>query len=256
MNPDHEFLERLKVNRDLKLDILVIAVHPDDAELGCAGTILKHIAEGKKVGVVDLTQGELGTRGTVETRYAEAAEASKILGLSVRENLKLRDGFFKNDEEHQLKVISAIRKYQPEVIIANAMEDRHPDHGRASDLVNDSVFLAGLRMIETHLNGVLQEPHRPNLLLHFIQDYYIKPDIVIDVTPYWDQKLQAVQAYKTQFFNPSYTNDEPQTYISKPEFIQIIEGRAREFGKSIQADFGEGFTCRRVLGVDSLFSLK
>src|SRR5690554_1441841 len=198
-------------NLDPKLDLLVIAVHPDDAELGCAGTILKHIAEGKKVGVVDLTQGELGTRGTIETRYAEAEEASKILGLSVRENLKLRDGFFKNDEEHQLKVISAIRKYQPEIIIANAMEDRHPDHGRASNLVNDSVFLSGLRMIETHSNGVLQEPHRPNMLLHFIQDYYIKPDIVVDITPYWNQKLEAVQAYKTQFFNPTYKADEPQT---------------------------------------------
>jgi bacillithiol biosynthesis deacetylase BshB1 len=243
-------------SNDNKLDILVIAVHPDDAELGCAGTILKHIAEGKKVGIVDLTQGELGTRGTVETRYAEAAEASRILGLSARENLKMRDGFFKNDEAHQLQVISVIRKYQPKIIIANAMVDRHPDHGRASNLVNDSVFLAGLKMIETQFNGENQEPHRPDLLLHFIQDYYIQPDIVVDITPYLKQKLKAVQAYKTQFFNEDYKADEPETYISKPGFIQLIEGRAREFGKSIHADFGEGFTCRRILGVDSLFSLK
>lgn len=241
---------------DLKLDILIIAVHPDDAELGCAGTILKHVAEGKKVGIVDLTQGELGTRGTIETRYEEADLASKILGVSVRENLKMRDGFFKNDEAHQLKVIEVIRKYRPEIVIANAMVDRHPDHARASNLVNDSIFLAGLRMIETNFNGESQLPHRPNLLLHFIQDYYIKPDIVIDITPFWDQKIKAVQAYKTQFFNPEYNEDEPQTYISTPEFIQVIEGRAREYGKSIHTDFAEGFTCRRILGVDNLFSLR
>jgi bacillithiol biosynthesis deacetylase BshB1 len=168
----------------------------------------------------------------------------------------MRDGFFKNDEAHQLKVIEAIRKYRPEIVIANAMVDRHPDHARASSLVNDSIFLAGLRMIETKYNGEIQSPHRPNLLLHFIQDYYIEPDIVIDISPFWEQKIKAVQAYKTQFFNPEYKDDEPQTYISTPAFIQVIEGRAREFGKSIHADFGEGFTCRRILGVDSLFSLR
>lgn len=240
----------------IKLDILVIAVHPDDAELGCAGVILKSVAEGKKVGIIDLTQGELGTRGTIETRYAEAAKASEVLGLAVRENLKMRDGFFKNDEEHQLQVIRAIRKYQPQIIITNAITDRHPDHGRASDLVNDSVFLSGLRRIETVENGQSQAPYRPDLLLHFIQDYYIRPDIVVDITPFWEQKLQSIQAYKTQFFTENHDSSEPQTYISKPEFIQIVEGRAREFGKAIQADFGEGFTCRRILGVDDLFSLR
>ncbi len=239
-----------------KLDILVIAVHPDDAELGCSGVILKHIALGKKVGVVDLTQGELGTRGTIETRYAEAKEASGILGLSIRENLKMRDGFFKNDETHQLQVVSAIRKYRPQIVISNALYDRHPDHGRAGDLVNDSVFLSGLRKIETENDGEKQEPHRPDLLLQYIQDYYIKPDIVIDISPFWDQKLQAIQAYKTQFFNSDYKEDEPQTYISRPQFIQIVESRAREFGKAIQVDFAEGFTCRRILGVDDLFSLR
>ncbi len=240
----------------MKLDILVLAVHPDDAELGCAGVILKSVAEGKKVGIVDLTQGELGTRGTVETRYSEAAIAADLLGVSVRENLMLRDGFFKNDEEHQLKVIQAIRKYQPNIVITNAMTDRHPDHGRASDLVNDSVFLSGLRRIETLDEGATQEPHRPDLLLHFIQDHYIKPDIVIDISRFWEQKLKSIQAYKTQFFTGEPNSDEPQTYISKPEFIQIIEGRAREFGKTIQVEFAEGFTCRRILGVDDIFSLR
>lgn len=240
----------------VNLDILVIAVHPDDAELGCAGVIMKSVAEGKKVGVLDLTQGELGTRGTVETRYLEAAEAASILGLTVRENLKMRDGFFKNDEAHQLQIIEVIRKYKPDIIITNALEDRHPDHGRASDLVNDAVFLSGLRKIETFSNDETQSEHRPKLLLHFIQDHYIKPDIVIDISEFWEMKLKAVQVYKTQFFNPDHASDEPQTYISKPEFIQIIEGRAREFGKSIHADFAEGFTCRRVLGVDDIFSLR
>jgi len=243
-------------SEEIKLDILVVAVHPDDAELGCSGTILKHIAMGKKVGVVDLTEGELGTRGTVETRYAEAAEATKILGLSARENLKMRDGFFKNDESHQLKVISAIRKYRPNILIANALFDRHPDHGRAGDLVNDAVFLSGLRKIETTSNGKQQVPHRPDLVLQYIQDYYIEPDIVIDITPFWDKKIAAIQAFKSQFFNPDYQENEPQTYISRPEFIHLIESRAREFGKAIQVDFAEGFTCRRTLGVDNLFSLQ
>lgn len=247
----------MKNTNQVKLDLLVIAAHPDDAELGCAGTILKHVSEGKKVGIVDLTQGELGTRGSIKTRNSEAEEASRIMGITVRENLKMRDGFFKNDEEHQLQIIKVIRQYRPEIIISNALYDRHPDHGRANNLINDSVFLAGLRRIETFDCGESQEAHRPNLLLHFIQDYYIKPDIVIDITPFWKQKLKAVQAYKTQFFNENYSDSEgPETYISKPGFIQIVEGRAREFGKSIHADFAEGFTCSRILGVDNLFSLR
>lgn len=241
--------------RDPKLDILVITVHPDDAELGCAGTILKHVAAGKKVGIVDLTQGELGTRGTVETRYEEATNAAELLGLSARENLKMRDGFFRNDEEHQLKVVSAIRKYKPEIIISNALRDRHPDHGRAGDLINDSVFLAGLRKIRTFDREIEQEIHRPRLLLQLIQDYYIKPDIVIDVSDYWEKKIEVIQAYKTQFFNIEYNEDEPQTYISKPEFMESIESRAIEFGKNIQVRYAEGFTCRRLLGVQNLFDL-
>ncbi|WP_144911351.1 bacillithiol biosynthesis deacetylase BshB1 [Mucilaginibacter frigoritolerans] len=239
----------------MKLDILVLSVHPDDAELGCAGTILKHIAEGKKAGIVDLTQGELGTRGSVEIRAAEAAEAARILGLSVRENLAIPDGFFENTKEYQLKVIAAIRKYQPEIIITNAYHDRHPDHGRANELVEASSFLAGLRKIETFDNGQLQQIWRTPIVLHFIQDRYIKPDILVDVTEYWDKKIESIRAYGSQFYNPNWDN-EPETYISSPNFIEVVEARAREFGKSIQVKYAEGFTSRKILGVDSLFDLR
>lgn len=238
----------------LKLDILVLPVHPDDAELGCAGTILKHIALGKKVGIVDLTRGELGTRGSAEIRDREAAASSKILGLAIRENLGLPDGFFANTKEYQLKVIGAIRKYQPKILITTAYYDRHPDHGRANELVETSAFLSGLRKIETHLDGQLQEAWRPELVLHFIQDEYIKPDILIDVTEHWDKKIESINAFGSQFFNPDWEN-EPQTYISSPEFIQVIGARAREFGKVINVKYAEGFTCRKILGVDNLFNL-
>jgi bacillithiol biosynthesis deacetylase BshB1 len=238
----------------MKLDILVIAVHPDDAELCCSGTILKHIALGKKVGIVDLTRGELGTRGTAETRDEEAADSAKILGLHARENLRFRDGFFQNDEVHRLEVITAIRKYQPEIILSNALEDRHPDHGRAGDLVYDSVFLSGLPKIETEIDGVKQEAHRPRLLLQYIQDRYLKPDIIVDISDHMDQKIESIRAFKTQFYNPDV--DGLQTYISSPEFFETVIGRSREFGKSIGATFGEGFTSRKLLGVDNLFDLK
>jgi bacillithiol biosynthesis deacetylase BshB1 len=238
----------------MKLDILVFAVHPDDAELGCSGTILKHIAAGKKVGIVDLTRGELGTRGTAETRDVEAADSAKILGLHARENLGIRDGFFKNDEAHQLQVIRMIRKYQPEIILSNALADRHPDHGRASNLVHDSIFLSGLLKIETTLDGIAQEPWRPRLSLHYIQDLYIKPDIIVDITPFIDKKVASIQAFKTQFYNPDH--QEAETYISSPEFFETVLARAREFGKSIGATFGEGFTSHKLLGVDDLFNLK
>ena len=238
-----------------KLDILVLPVHPDDAELGCAGTILKHIALGKKVGVADLTRGELGTRGSAEIREREANAAGKILGLTIRENLDLPDGFFQNTPEYQLKVIEVIRKYQPDIIITNAYHDRHPDHGRANELVEASAFLAGLRKIVTHFDGKLQEAWRPVLILHFIQDRYIEPDILIDVTAYWDKKIESIHAYGSQFFNPEW-EEEPQTYISSPDFIKIIERRAMEFGKSIQVKYAEGFTSRKILGVNSLFDLR
>ncbi|MDN3547513.1 bacillithiol biosynthesis deacetylase BshB1 [Mucilaginibacter aquaedulcis] len=239
----------------LKLDILVLSVHPDDAELGCSGTILKHVALGKKVGIVDLTRGELGTRGSVEIREQEAAASAKILGLAVRENLGLPDGFFENTREHQLKVIAAIRKYQPEIILTNAYYDRHPDHARSSDLVDTSAFLAGLRKIETFEDGVAQEAWRPQHVLHFIQDNYIKPDILIDVTDYWDKKIESINAFGSQFYNPEWEG-EPQTYISSPQFINVVAARASELGKSIQVKYAEGFTSRKILGVDNLFYLK
>lgn len=238
----------------MKLDILVFAVHPDDAELGCSGTILKHIAAGRKVGIVDFTRGELGTRGTAETRDEESAESTRILGLHVRENLGMRDGFFKNDEEHQLQVIRMIRKYQPEIVLSNALHDRHPDHGRAGDLVYDASFLAGLSKIQTEDEGVSQTAHRPRLLLQYIQDRYIEPDILIDVSDYWEKKLECIHAFKTQFFNPQ--NDENQTYISSPDFLKVIEARSRELGKSIGAVHAEGFTSRKLLGIDDLLSLR
>lgn len=237
----------------MKLDILVFAVHPDDAELGCSGTILKHIADGKRVGIVDLTRGELGTRGTAETRDQESEESTKILGLHVRENLGMRDGFFQNDEAHQLKVIQMIRKYTPDIVLCNALHDRHPDHGRASDLVYDALFLSGLSKIETNLEGKVQPAFRPRLLLQFIQDRYIQPDILVDISDFWEKKLECIHAFKTQFFNPE--NDDHQTYISSPEFLKVIEARSRELGKSIGAVHAEGFTSKKLLGVKSLFDL-
>ncbi len=237
----------------MKLDILVFAAHPDDAELACSGTILKYTSEGKKVGVVDLTQGELGTRGSAELRAEEATASAEILGLAIRENLGLRDGFFLNDEVNRLKVIESIRKYQPEIVLANAYSDRHPDHGRASELINDAVFLSGLTKIETQLDGRGQKPWRPRLLLHYIQDRYIQPDILIDITPYWEQKLAAIRAFKSQFFDPK--SKEPDTYISSPDFLNALEARCREFGKSIQVTYAEGFTSKKLLGVKSLFDL-
>lgn len=238
----------------MKLDILVLAAHPDDAELSCSGTVLKHLAMGKKVGIADLTRGELGTRGSAELRDQEAADSARILGLTVRENLGLRDGFFVNDEAHQMEVIRVIRKYQPEIILCNAIDDRHPDHARASELAVTSCFLSGLSKIRTELDGSQQEAWRPRLVLQYIQDNYIRPDIIVDVTEHWDVKMESIYAFKSQFHNPGY--DEPeQTYISTPEFLKVIEARARELGKAIGATYGEGFTCKKLLGVNDLFNL-
>lgn len=237
----------------MKLDILVLAVHPDDAELGCSGTIAKHIALGKKVGIVDFTRGELGTRGSAEIRDEEAADSAKILGIHARENLRFRDGFFTNDEEHRLAIIRMIRKYKPEIILTNALHDRHPDHGRAGDLSNDACFLSGLPKIHTEIDGIAQEAWRARLVLQYIQDRYIEPDIIIDITPFIQIKIDSIKAFKTQFFNPDH--EEQETYISSPEFFDSVIGRAREFGKSIGATYGEGFTSRKLLGVNSLFDL-
>ncbi len=236
-----------------KLDILVFAAHPDDAELGCSGTIAAHIAAGKKVGIVDLTQGERGTRGTPEIRLQESEEASRILKLSARENLGFRDVFFKNDEEHQLRMIEMIRKYQPEIVLANAITDRHPDHEKGARLASVSCFMSGLTKIETRLGGEKQAHWRPKAVYHFIQNNYIEPDFVVDITPYWETKIQSIKAFKSQFFNPD--SEEPESFISDPEFLPFIESRAREYGHKIQVKYGEGFTVERIPGVKNLFDL-
>lgn len=236
----------------MKLDILAFGVHPDDVELGCAGTLLAAIAEGKKVGIIDLTQGELGTRGTAETRKVEATNAAKVLGVDVRENLNMADGFFKNDEEHQLKVIEVIRKYQPEIIICNSPEDRHPDHGRSAALVSDASFLSGLRKIVTSCEGKKQEAWRPKYVFHYIQDRFFEPDFVVDISAYHDTKIKSVLCYTTQFYNPELS--EPQTYISNPQFLESIKARAMMLGKRIGVDYAEGFISKKTLGVKSFDS--
>ena len=237
----------------MKLDILAFSAHPDDVELSASGTVLKHIAAGKKVGIIDLTQGELGSRGTPETRKAEAEDSSKILGLTVRHNLKMADGFFEINENNKRLIIEQIRKYKPDIILANADCDRHPDHGRASKLVSEAVFLSGLCKLNTEIGGVTQEPHRPSAVYHYIQDYYIEPDIVIDVTDFFEQKMQSILAFKTQFFDPN--SSEPETPISSKEFMEYVESRMRHFGRPIGAEYAEGFTVERYPGVDLLTDL-
>ncbi len=218
----------------MKLDILVMAAHPDDAELAVAGTIVDAIANGKKVGIVDFTRGELGTRGTPEIRLAESAAASQVLGIHARENLELADGFFQNDQESQLKLIEVIRKYQPDVVLANALEDRHPDHGKGAALAIDACFLSGLRKIETGLPA-----WRPKHVYHYIQDRYLEPDFVIDISAHWEKKEAAIRAFKSQFFDPN--SNEPASYISSPDFLDFIEARAQEMGHKIGVKYGEGF---------------
>ncbi len=238
----------------MKTDILVFAAHPDDAELGCSGTLAKEIARGKKAVIADLTQGELGTRGSGSLRLEEAAEAATILKLSARENLGFKDGFFQNDSEHQLKIIQVIRKYRPEIVLLNAPEDRHPDHGRASRLCTEACFYSGLRKIITYAeDGAEQEPWRPKNVFHYIQDRYLQPDLVVDVTDYWDIKTASVMAFKSQFFDPE--SREPSSYISSPEFLDFIRSRGLEFGHQIGTRYGEGFIRSKMLGVDSLFDL-
>lgn len=236
------------------IDILAIGAHPDDIELGCSGTIIKHINKGQKVVVVDLTEGELGSRGTVQTRYAEAAQAAKIMQLTDRINLQFRDGFFTHDETHLIKLIEVIRHYQPRIVLANAYHDRHPDHGRASQLIEEACFLSGLRKIETMYNGVSQTPHRPIRVLHYLQDRYIQPDFVVDISQEMTAKLAAINCYNTQFVS-SPEDDEPVTYISTPDFLENIKSRAREFGKSISVTYGEGFCCKAAIGLSDLDQL-
>jgi len=237
----------------MKLDILAFGVHPDDIELSCGGTLLVEKNNGKKVGIVDLTQGELGTRGTAETRKQEAADSAKILGVDARENLSMADGFFKNDEEHQLKVISAIRKYKPEVVICNAPSDRHPDHGRSAQLVRDASFLSGLKKIETKDGSKDQEAWRPKYVFNYIQDRFFQPNFVVDITDVFEQKIEAIRAYKTQFYNPD--SKEPETYISSPEFLDSIIYRAKMMGKMIGVKYGEGFISEKMIGIASMDAL-
>jgi N-acetylglucosamine malate deacetylase 1 len=236
----------------MTLDLLVFAVHPDDAELSCGGVLLSEKLNGKKTGVVDLTQGELGTRGSAAIRKTEAAAAAKILQLDVRENLSLADGFFKNDEEHQRKVITAIRKFQPEIIFCNAPEDRHPDHGRSAKLVEDAAFLSGLRKIETFDNGKAQDIWRPSYVFNFIQDKYLEPNFVIDISHVIDQKIEAIKAYATQFHNPAL--NEPQTYISSPDFLDSVIYRSKMYGKMIGVQYAEGFISRKMIGFNNFDS--
>ncbi len=238
----------------MKLDMLAFGVHPDDVELGCAGVLIVEKANGKKTGIIDLTKGELGTRGTAETRKEEATAAAKILGVDIRENLAMADGFFENNEAHQRIIIQVLRKYQPEIIICNAPADRHPDHGRSSSLVTDAAFLAGLSKIETLENGVLQEPWRPKYVLHYIQDRFLNPDFVIDISDAFEQKIASVKAYKTQFYNPE-TNEGIQTYISTPAFLDSVIARAAMFGKMIGVQYGEGFISKKAIGIKNLDAL-
>jgi bacillithiol biosynthesis deacetylase BshB1 len=217
-------------------------------------TIAKQVSLGRKVGVIDFTQGELGTRGTIQTRAQEAKDSASILGLAVRVNLGFKDGFFVNNEVHQLAVIRLLRKFQPEIVLANAIYDRHPDHGKGSDLAFDSCFYSGLAKIETKDEGKMQSAWRPKHLYHYIQSQLISPDFVVDVSDFWETKMNAVRAFKTQFYDP--TSDEPETFISNPGFMKLLESRGQEFGYSIGAKYGEGFTVRKVLGVDNLLSLR
>jgi len=229
----------------MKVDILAIGAHPDDVELGCGGTLAKLIAEGKTVAVVDLTQGELGTRGTNITRAAEAAEASKILGISARENLKFPDGFILNTQEYQVEIVKKIRKYQPEIVFANAIEDRHPDHAKAAKLVSDACFLAGLVKIETESEGEKQIQWRPKHVFHYIQWKNIEPDFVVDISAFMEKKIEACLAYKTQFYDPKST--EPVTPIATKDFLESLTYRAQDLGRLSGVDFAEGFTTEKLL---------
>jgi len=237
----------------MKLDILAFGAHPDDVELGCGATIAKEISLGKKIGIVDLTRGELGTRGTAEIRDKEAAAAAKILGISVRENLNFRDGFFVNDEKHQLEIIKMIRKYQPEIVLCNAIDDRHIDHGKGSKLVSDACFLSGLRRIETVLGEEIQEAWRPKVVYHYIQWKNIEPDFVVDVTGFVDKKVEAIMAYSSQFYEAN--SNEPITPIATKNFLDSLHYRSQDLGRLIGTDFGEGFTVERYVAVNSLADL-
>lgn len=237
-----------------KLDILAIGVHPDDVELSCSGTLLKHIAEGKSCGILDLTRGELGTRGNAELRTKEANDSAMLLGVSVRKQLDMKDGFFENNEEHLKQIIRVIREFKPEIVLANAVSDRHPDHGRAAKLVADACFYSGLVKIETEFDGQKQQAWRPKAVYHYIQDNYIKPDFVVDVTEYAEKKRESIMCFSSQFYNPE--SKEPQTPISSPEFLENLFAKMSIWGRAIGVRYAEGFTVNRYPGVKNLFDLQ
>lgn len=237
----------------MKIDLLAIGVHPDDVELSCGGTLLAQKERGCTTAILDLTAGELGTRGTAETRLQEAEAAGNLLGIATRENLAMADGFFENNRTNQLKIIEVLRRLRPDIVLANAIDDRHPDHGRAARLTYDAVFLAGLRRIETEHRGEPQEAWRPRLLLNYIQDRWIEPDVVVDISDHIDRKMEAVRAFASQFYSGNEAaDDEPQTYISSKSFFDGIRARAAEMGRACRFDYAEGFTSAKLLGVRDL----
>lgn len=237
----------------MKLHILAIAAHPDDVELSCAGTLLKHGSLGYQCGILDLTCGELGTRGSGELRLQEAAAAAEILGIKVRDNLKMADGFFRNDEVHQLQIIQKIRYYQPDIVLCNAVSDRHPDHGRAAQLVSEACFYSGLRRVSTQWNGQEQKEWRPKAVYHYIQDRQLKPDIVVNVTEFVEKKMEAIRAFKSQFYDPN--SKEPESPISVKNFLDVVKGKMSLFGRDAGFEYGEGFTVERTPGIEDLFKL-
>ncbi len=241
----------------MKVDILAIGAHPDDVELSCSGTLLSQIAKGRTVGLVDLTKGELGTRGTIHTRFEEAENARKLMGAVFRTNLNMPDGFFEHNQENLLKVVRVIRKHQPNYIFANAINDRHPDHGKGAKLVDHAVFLSGLEKVQVFddINGEELMPWRPKRVLHYIQDYYIDPDIVVDISGFEDKKKELIMCFKTQFYNPDAPKDEPQTPISTIEFLENVFARNRDFGRPAGYSFAEGFTSPKFIGTKDIFNL-
>lgn len=231
----------------MKVDVLAIGAHPDDVELGCGGTIAKLISEGKKVVIIDMTQGELGTRGTNETRAVEAADAAKILNVSARENLKMEDGFLENSKDYQMRIVKMIRKYQPDLVLANAIDDRHPDHAKGAKLASDACFLSGLRKIETEIDGQQQEVWRPRHILHYIQWKHIKPEFVIDISDFIDIKIKSCLAYKTQFYDP--TSNEPMTPIATKDFLESLTYRAQDLGRLSGVAYAEAFTSEKLIAM-------
>ena len=237
----------------MKLDILAIGVHPDDVELGCAGTLLKHIKMGKKVGILDLTRGELGTRGSGPLRVKEAESARKLMGALVRDNVRMKDGFFQHTQENLKKIAQVIRKYQPEIVLANALSDRHPDHARAAKLTSDACFIAGLAKVKTYNKKKLQERWRPKTVYHYIQDHTLHPDFVVDISPYIEKKLDLVLCFKSQFFNPK--SSELDSPISGKSFLDSVKAKSSVYGRIIGVEFAEGFNVARPIGVDNIFDI-